>query len=50
MGEKKYFGKEHRRTSSRSDDSALREIHPHARRADSFGPLDKNPENRGTAR
>jgi hypothetical protein len=41
MEEKKIFGKEHRRTPSRSDDSALREIHPRARRAVSFGPLDK---------
>jgi hypothetical protein len=41
MEEKKSFGKKHRRAPSRSDDSALREIHLRARHADPFGPLDK---------
>jgi hypothetical protein len=41
MEEKKFFGKKHRSAPSRSDDSALREIHPRACRAGPFGPLDK---------
>jgi len=50
MEEKKSFGKELRNAASRPDDSAWREIHPRARRADPFGLLDKNPPSRGTAR
>jgi hypothetical protein len=50
MEEKEYFGKEHRCAPSRANDSALREIHPRARRGDAFGPLDKIRGNRETAR
>jgi hypothetical protein len=50
MEENKSSGKKLHGVPSRSDDSALREIHPRACRADPFGPLDKNLQYRETAR